>query len=250
MMAAQLGPGAELTRTGDEIIACGRLFHTGGARVVTFLDERGYDGYSTARRFPENDDPGPPNSSVDSKPAPLKPSFSQREVGGVPHGPEGWTLPELQGVVDQVVVHFDACGSSRRCFEVLHDLRGLSCHFLLDVDGTIYQTLDLREKGWHATVANSRSVGIEIANIGAQGWRSNDVDLEVDDKVFSTWFTKLGVDRGRLSVPPSEAASVIDLDLANKQEVRLVHGACQGQDLVQYLLRRSQLQYKCAMHVL
>jgi N-acetyl-anhydromuramyl-L-alanine amidase AmpD len=69
--------------------------------------------------------------------------------------------------VDQFVLHFDARGTSRRCFEVLHDLRGLSVHFLLDLDGTIYQTLDLKESAWHATIANERSIGIEIANIGA-----------------------------------------------------------------------------------
>ena len=50
---------------------------------------------------------------------------------------------------------------------MLHDLRGLSVHFMLDLDGTIYQTLDLKEGAWHATVANGRSIGIEIANIGA-----------------------------------------------------------------------------------
>ena len=38
---------------------------------------------------------------------------------------------------------------------------------MLDLDGTIYQTLDLKEGAWHATVANGRSIGIEIANIGA-----------------------------------------------------------------------------------
>ena len=38
---------------------------------------------------------------------------------------------------------------------------------MLDLDGTIYQTLDLKEGAWHATKANGRSVGIEIANIGA-----------------------------------------------------------------------------------
>ena len=38
---------------------------------------------------------------------------------------------------------------------------------MLDLDGTIYQTLDLKERAWHATTSNSRSVGIEIANIGA-----------------------------------------------------------------------------------
>ena len=38
---------------------------------------------------------------------------------------------------------------------------------MLDLDGTIYQTLDLKEGAWHATDANGRSIGIEIANIGA-----------------------------------------------------------------------------------
>jgi len=38
---------------------------------------------------------------------------------------------------------------------------------MLDLDGTIYQTLDLKERAWQATISNSRSVGVEIANIGA-----------------------------------------------------------------------------------
>src|SRR5262249_37785543 len=59
-----------------------------------------------------------------------------------------------------------AQGSSKGCFEVLQE-RGLSVHFILDLDGTLYQTLDLKELAWHATIANSRSIGIEIANIGA-----------------------------------------------------------------------------------
>jgi N-acetyl-anhydromuramyl-L-alanine amidase AmpD len=40
-------------------------------------------------------------------------------------------------------------------------------HFLLDVDGTIYQTLDLHEKAFHATYANDFSIGVEIAHPGA-----------------------------------------------------------------------------------
>ena len=58
-------------------------------------------------------------------------------------------------------------GTSRRCFEVLQDQRGLSVQFMLDLDGTIYQTLDAKEAAWHATIANGRSIGIEVANIGA-----------------------------------------------------------------------------------
>ena len=72
-------------------------------------------------------------------------------------------------MVDQFVIHFDARGSSRKCFEILQDVRGLSVHFMLDLDGTIYQTLDVKEKAWHATIANGRSIGVEVANIGAYG---------------------------------------------------------------------------------
>ncbi len=38
---------------------------------------------------------------------------------------------------------------------------------MLDLDGTIYQSLDLKERAWHATIDNDRSVGIEVANLGA-----------------------------------------------------------------------------------
>lgn len=103
----------ELERVGDEIIACGRLFHAGGARVRTWLDPGGYDGYSAAPRF---HDAGADAEGGQGQP--LKPSYSQRRVGGTPHGPEPWSLSDLQEVVDQTVIHFDACGSSRRCFEV------------------------------------------------------------------------------------------------------------------------------------
>jgi N-acetyl-anhydromuramyl-L-alanine amidase AmpD len=103
-------------------------------------------------------------------PKPLR-RFGTRKVGLTPEQSEkvrggGWDLPLLREKVDQFVIHFDVAGTSRKCFEVLHDDRGLSVQFMLDVDGTIYQTLDLKEGAWHATKANGRSIGIEIANVG------------------------------------------------------------------------------------
>ena len=157
-------PGDVLRRQGDEISVCGQLIHT-GTRVVLWNDPGGYDAYRAQCRFTP-DRPGPSDApdriarygsfrrGIDDA---LRDSVRSR----------GWHLEELQGVVSQVVLHYDACGTSRRCFEVLHDIRGLSCHFLLDLDGTVYQTLDLKERAWHAGVANDRSIGIEIANIGA-----------------------------------------------------------------------------------
>lgn len=77
-----------------------------------------------------------------------------------------WSLAAAQGVIKQLVVHHDGCKSAKMCFNVLHNERGLSCHFLLDNDGTLYQTLDLGYMAFHAAGFNAESIGIEISNRG------------------------------------------------------------------------------------
>ncbi len=124
----------------------GERFHT-GTRVVTWEEAKGYNAYPKERRMVPR-----PTSTRDA----ARPRETQPE----------WTVRRLGKVVDQVVLHYDACGLSKLCFEALQS-RGLSAHFLIDVDGTIYQTLDLQERALHATTSNDRSIGIEIANIGA-----------------------------------------------------------------------------------
>ena len=166
--------GAAAPRTGDEIIVAGVPFHT-GTRVVTWMDPGGYDAYRVERRFApyEESDWDKSHAAVRDLETPNRYGLRRQNVptnalerlrGGT------WDLPTLQGVVDQFVLHYDVCGSSRQCFKILHDMRGLSVHFMLDLDGTIYQTLDAKERAWHATTSNSRSVGIEIANMG--NWRA------------------------------------------------------------------------------
>jgi len=63
------------------------------------------------------------------------------------------------------VCHWDVCLSSESCFKVLQN-RGLSVHFLIDNDGTIYQTMDMNDIAYHAGGRkwNERSVGVEISN--------------------------------------------------------------------------------------
>ena len=63
------------------------------------------------------------------------------------------------------VNHWDVCLNSKSCQAVLNK-RGASVHFLIDNDGTIYQTLDLQHAAWHAGSArtNRPSVGVEISN--------------------------------------------------------------------------------------
>tara|TARA_R110000787_G_scaffold51408_2_gene121844 strand:+ start:6239 stop:7171 length:933 start_codon:yes stop_codon:yes gene_type:complete len=63
------------------------------------------------------------------------------------------------------VNHWDVCLSSKSTQSIL-DRRGISVHFLIDNDGTIYQTLDLQHAAWHAgsSRTNRPSVGVEITN--------------------------------------------------------------------------------------
>lgn len=172
-------------RAGDEIVVAGQLFHT-GAPVVLWSDPGGYDHSRIEKRFgpieksgwsaTQKDGRGPTDPArfgtrffrfADKQPesftggSALTPDEIQRVRGG------GWDLPLLQSKVDQFVLHYDVCGVSKQCFRILHDVRGLSVHFMLDIDGTIYQTCDLKERTYHATSSNDRSVGIEIANMGA-----------------------------------------------------------------------------------
>ena len=76
--------------------------------------------------------------------------------------------------VTNFVCHWDVCLSSESCFKVLKN-RGISVHFAIDNDGTIYQFMDCNHIAWHAGSSkwNNNSVGVEIANAyypKHQGW--------------------------------------------------------------------------------
>jgi N-acetylmuramoyl-L-alanine amidase len=164
-------PGAMEPRKGDEIVVAGHFFHT-GTPVVLWMDPGGYDAYRVERRFSPYDKSDFETSQKEVKDLSRPNRYMLREEALTPEQIEkvrggGWDLPLLQQVVDEFVIHYDDCGTSRQCFNILQDHRDLSVHFLLDVDGTIYQTLDLKERALHASGANTRSVGVEIANIGA-----------------------------------------------------------------------------------
>lgn len=148
----------------DAIVACGERIAI-GVPVVLWTDPGGYDGYSTALRFPA-EPPKEPIEGLRYQPGRKVPKSDGTTRLGSFSGSER-CREELAEALDQFVLHYDVCGTSRQCFKILHDRRELSVHFLLDVDGTLYQTLDLSDTAWHARQANSRSIGIEIANIGA-----------------------------------------------------------------------------------
>lgn len=223
--------GEQLPRQGDEIVVCGQLFHT-TAPVVLWMDPGGFDAYRVERRF------GPYEKSsweetlketnLDSpnryglREGGLTPEQIQKFRGG------GWDLPSLQETVDQFVMHYDVCGVSEVCFKVLHDQRCLSVHFMLDIDGTIYQTLDLKERAWHATISNTRSIGVEIAHIGAYS--------EQGKATLDRWYFEDG--NGNMQLRPPRNIGHLGLRTKpfygrpDRQE--MIVGTVQGQELHQY----------------
>ncbi|MCK6449003.1 MAG: N-acetylmuramoyl-L-alanine amidase [Planctomycetes bacterium] len=154
---------------GTSIVVAGERFDI-GVPVVLWSDPGGYDGYretpfSAEERDAAGDDGAPAKKRYRPGRAPWT-DASARANEPPPDEPAP-TLERVRELVDQFVLHYDVAGTSRRCFEILHDKRNLSVHFLLDLDGTLYQTLDLQETAWHARQANPRSIGVEIANLGA-----------------------------------------------------------------------------------
>lgn len=65
----------------------------------------------------------------------------------------------------QFVNHWDATLSSEACARIINK-RGLSMHFLIDNDGTIYQMLDIQHAAWQAgsKLWNTAGIGVEISN--------------------------------------------------------------------------------------
>jgi N-acetyl-anhydromuramyl-L-alanine amidase AmpD len=196
-------------RYGDEIVVAGRFYRI-GAPVVTWMDPGGYDAYRVERRFTKFEDSSweaTTRAIADKKSdlnedSPNRYNLRYTRSATRRYTPEvleqvrggGWTLEELQKHVDQFVLHYDVCGTSRQCFKVLHDLRGLSVQFMLDVDGTIYQTLDVKERAWHATRSNDRSIGIEIANMGSYSLRESVAPL-------AEWYKKDAQGRTYIEIP-------------------------------------------------
>ena len=222
-------PGALAARKGDEIVVAGQFFHT-GTPVVLWMDPGGYDAYRVERRFGPLEKAGWTNQ-VDEITSPNRYGMRRRnlteaELEQVRGG--GWDLPLLQKVVDQFVIHFDVCGVSRQCFNVLQDHRDLSVHFMLDLDGTIYQTLDLKERAWHATIANDRSVGIEIANMGAYGTNENDP--------FDDWYASDANGTTHIKIPEKLGDGGIRTKgfVGRPARPAPVKGVIQGRELTQY----------------
>lgn len=225
-------PRTFVARKGDEIVVAGQLFHT-GTRVITWMDPGGYDAYRVERRFSPLADSGWEKSKAAVKDLASPNRYGVRrevlsaeELEVVRGG--GWDLPMLQRVVEQFVIHYDAAGFSKNCFRTLHDARGLSVHFMLDLDGTVYQTLDAKERASHATIANGRSIGIEVAHIGAYPPGAS--------RVLEDWYVRDAHGRISVRVPERYGDPMFARRNFSGYPARPapVRGVVQGSELVQY----------------
>lgn len=167
-----------IIRPSGNIIIGGRAFPT-DARIVNFLDPPHWNARSEYCM------------SLDRNPAP-RCTRSPDGKGDYPYGPppgysaytqrfstrpalrrKEWnngfdaTYEAVRPLIKQFVIHLDNCYTAEMCWDVLQNERGLSCHFLVDNDGTIYQTLDLALMGYHASEWNTNSIGVELCNIGS-----------------------------------------------------------------------------------
>ena len=88
------------------------------------------------------------------------------------------TYSSYAGKVDRkptyFVNHWDVCLSADSCARVLAR-RGISVHFCIDNDGTIFQLMDTQHAAWQAGSKkwNHASIGVEISNayyLKYQGW--------------------------------------------------------------------------------
>jgi N-acetylmuramoyl-L-alanine amidase len=77
--------------------------------------------------------------------------------------------------VDMVILHYTGMETAEAACDFLcRPESGVSCHYLVDEDGTIIQMVGEEMRAWHAGVScwkgetdtNSRSIGIEIQNPG------------------------------------------------------------------------------------
>lgn len=165
-----------IIRPSGNVIIGGKAFAT-DARIVNYREYPFWDATSercqrTSRGTPQCETApsgaqyphGPPAGySRYTQRYSTRPALRRKDWDGGKNAP----YDAVKSVIKQFVIHHDNCFTAEMCWDVLQNERGLSCHFLVDNDGTIYQTLDLALMGYHASEWNTGSIGVELCNFGS-----------------------------------------------------------------------------------
>jgi hypothetical protein len=133
------------------IVVCGQKFDI-GTRVVLWDEKGGLNGYDESKHTVQEENR---QTGVVTKKTISGKRYGKRSIFPV-------DITKLKDIVTQFFLHHSGLYHSGTTFEVLHNERKLSVHFILDDDGTLYQTLDLVECAWHGGKNNGYSVGIEV----------------------------------------------------------------------------------------
>lgn len=138
----------ETTPSGNGIWIAGEFFAlSGGVKCVTFKEAPEWDEFSAKPPGGEYDKVWAERSYKDSTGAKKKAA----------------TLDDLRTAVEVIILHTDGLNNAKQTHQTLLN-KGLSTHFIVDWDGTIYQTLDPLYAGYHAAEQNFRSIGIDMNN--------------------------------------------------------------------------------------
>lgn len=133
---------------GNSIIVCGEKFNIG--TEVKLYNENGFNAYDTSTKKIEDRKTGKVIVTSGKR-------YSSRGILNLGRA-------QLNKVVTQLFLHHTGNRTAGSTFETLHNERGLSVHFILDDNGVLYQTLDLKEKAFHGGRNNPCSIGVEICS--------------------------------------------------------------------------------------
>lgn len=117
-------------------------------------------------------------------------ALSDSKLPGVAWRPSPNFGPRVGGApVDILILHYTDMKTAEAAINLLSDpASNVSCHYVVAEDGTITQLVSEADRAWHAGVSswhgatdiNSRSVGIEIANLGHDHGYPDFPDVQVD----------------------------------------------------------------------
>jgi N-acetyl-anhydromuramyl-L-alanine amidase AmpD len=114
-----------------------------GVRAISFEDSKGYSFYRAQKQIGDTERLYEPRRNS--------------------RGEAITTLEAMQRSVRLVVLHADVLDDIETAFHVLHS-KGLSSHFGIDFDGTIYQMLDPVDVAYGAGEVNPISIQIDLNN--------------------------------------------------------------------------------------
>lgn len=161
------------------IVVCDKKYDI-GTRVVLWNEPGGLSAYDKAAYETEDRKTGKIEVVKGKR------YKSRLALGGTPD------LAKLKKIVWQFALHHSGLYRSRDTYETLQQ-RGLSVHFILDDDGTLYQCLDVRERAYHIGTNNAMSVGIEIDSRAAAGQHPDAYD-EAHQKKYKVGPRRVKVD--------------------------------------------------------